>query len=158
MNITTCIRAVEALVLSHLDFGSSLLHGVTKKCLSRLDRVLHSAARVVMCAGKRNSVESFMAEHKWLPMDRRARSRLLCITHTAVHHSRPTFLRGLLKDTQKLAARNLRSTEMNLLHVPQHRTKTGSRAFSVSAPFLWNAIPFEIRQSCPQNFKDSLFV
>ena len=44
--------------------------------------------------------------------------------------------------------RALRSADQLLLEQPTHKLKSiGLRAFSVSAPYLWNSLPFEIRSS-----------
>ena len=41
----------------------------------------------------------------------------------------------------------LRSTNSNRFVVPRIKTKTGSRAFSIPCPALWNALPVAIRNS-----------
>ena len=56
------------------------------------------------------------------------------------HIMAPTYLVELL--SRYIPARNLRSSNMNLLEVPTIRTKTyGQRAFSYAAPYLWNQLP-----------------
>ena len=41
----------------------------------------------------------------------------------------------------------LRSTNSNRFVVPGIKTKTGSRAFSISGPALWNALPVPVRNA-----------
>jgi hypothetical protein len=49
-------------------------------------------------------------------------------------------------------ARNLRSANQNLLHQPKFNLKTfRARAFSVSAPALWNSMPVELKQKDSTN-------
>ncbi|CAH3034447.1 unnamed protein product, partial [Pocillopora meandrina] len=58
----------------------------------------------------------------------------------ALNDMAPTYLVELL--SRYIPARNLRSSNMNLLEVPTIRTKTyGQRAFSYAAPYLWNQLP-----------------
>jgi len=45
------------------------------------------------------------------------------------------------------AATGLRSTDSGLYDVPHLRTKFGERAFSISDPSAWNALPADIRET-----------
>jgi hypothetical protein len=54
-------------------------------------------------------------------------------------------------------SRSLRSSDQNLLHQPRVRAVAGSRAFSSSAPKIWNYLPSPIRASTSiHTFKDQL--
>ena len=58
----------------------------------------------------------------------------------------PSYISDLL-ETYK-PARSLRSSRRNLLVIPRSKLKSyGDRAFSVSAPKLWNDIPETIKCS-----------
>ena len=46
-----------------------------------------------------------------------------------------------------VCSKYLRSTNSNRFVVPRIKTKTGSRAFSISGPALWNALPVPIRNA-----------
>ena len=58
----------------------------------------------------------------------------------------PLYLKDLLRPY--IPKRTLRSASMNLLdHEPYNLKGYGYRAFSVSAPRLWNSLPDHIRNS-----------
>ncbi|XP_059210508.1 butyrophilin-like protein 10 [Centropristis striata] len=78
------------------------------------------------------------------------------ITVAAIHNLAPPYLSDLLHTAT--STRSLRSSSSIHLTVPPARLTTmGSRAFSRSAPKLWNSLPPDIRNidSFPQ-FKSSL--
>ncbi|KAF7646390.1 hypothetical protein LDENG_00188450, partial [Lucifuga dentata] len=68
------------------------------------------------------------------------------ITHTkALHNLTPPYLSELLHPYTP--SRSLRSSSAVLLSVPPFRLSTmGARAFSCSAPRLWNSLPLHIHQ------------
>jgi hypothetical protein len=65
---------INAFVLSRLDYGASLLYGVTKKTLYKLQRVINYAARMLKHMRREESISSALKELKWLPMS----SRVFC--------------------------------------------------------------------------------
>ncbi|KAF7642335.1 hypothetical protein LDENG_00259820 [Lucifuga dentata] len=67
------------------------------------------------------------------------------ITHTKSSDHAPPYLSELLHPYTP--SRSLRSSSAILLSVPSFRLSTmGARAFSCSAPRLWNSLPLHIRQ------------
>ena len=67
------------------------------------------------------------------------------LTYKALHPGRPPYLADLLQYHKTTKSTHLSSTQ--LLSVPRHNLSFGSRAFRVSAPKVWNSLPFQIRQS-----------
>ena len=66
--------------------------------------------------------------------------------YKALNNLAPVYISNLLVRYEP--SRNLRSTDKYLLQIPKTRLKTyGDRAFSVSAPRLWNVLPMEIKLS-----------
>ena len=83
-------------------------------------------------------------ELHWLPVSQRIDYKILLVTFKAIQGVAPQYISELLKP-HKLP-RTLRSSENNLLAIPPSRTKTyGDRAFSTSAPKLWNNLPDDLR-------------
>ena len=90
---------------------------------------------------------SFPLLHKlhWLPVHYRIKFKLALLTYKTLNYKEPIYLYNLLKYCS--SSKNLRSESRQLLVLPKSRSKLGSRAFSVSAPSLWNSLPIEIRLS-----------
>ena len=57
-----------SIVCSRLDYGNTVLHGVTAHNISRLQRVQNSLARVVCDAPYRSSATNFRRSLHWLPI------------------------------------------------------------------------------------------
>ena len=52
-----------------------------------------------------------------------------------------------LARSSEMLRKYIRSTNLNRFVVPRIKTKTGSRAFSISGPALWNDLPVAIRNA-----------
>ena len=89
-------------------------------------------------------------------MEQRIIFKTLLLTFKALNNLCPSYISDLL-ETYK-PARSLRSSTRNLLVIPRFKLKSyGDRAFSVSAPKLWNNIPEIIKCSVYFNtFKRNL--
>ena len=136
---------VHAFVISKLDYCNDLLYGLPKKQHDKLQRVLNCAARVVSRVKKHDHITPVLASLHWLPIPQRIEYKLMLITFKALHGMAPGYLQELLKWHQ--AARTLRSNSLAMLQVPRTRLKYyGDRAFEKAAPFLWNALPHNLRQ------------
>ena len=66
----------------------------------------------------------------------------------------PPYLEEIL--SPYTPTRNLRSTNQLYLTVPKTNTSNGVRAFSVSAPTLWNSLPLHIRATTSLDIFKSL--
>ena len=137
--------AVHALVTPHLDYGNSLLGGITKKSIDRLQVAQNAAARLIERLKKYDRISHIRKELHWLPIDARIQFKILNLTWKALNNRAPKYISNLLEF--KRQSRNLRSNNQNLLYIPKSRTKYGERAFSTLAPRLWNHLPINIRMA-----------
>ena len=81
----------------------------------------------------------------WLPVKFRIHFEICAITFRTLKENQPAYLADLL--VRPKCSKYLRSTNLNRFVVPRIKTKTGSRAFSISGPALWNALPVPIRNA-----------
>ena len=74
----------------------------------------------------------------------------------ALHGSTPVYIKDMIKRYQPV--RELRSSHKNLLVPCEFNLKSyGRHAFSVAAPYLWNSLPEDIKNSsCIDIFKHKL--
>ena len=136
-----------SLVQSRLDYANSLLCGISKTNLNKLQRVQNSLARIVLRRHPRYDSSCLLSELHWLPIEQRIRFKLATITYKASFSHQPSHLSSLLQPYVSGSTHTLRSSGQHLLAIPRCRTEFGKRAFSHAAPWLWNQIPIEIR-SC----------
>ena len=130
-----------ALVSIKLDYCNSLFHNMPEKDITRLQRVQNCLARVVTKAPRFSRTAPILKRLHWLPVKFRIHFKICAITF----RTQPAYLADLL--VRLKCSKYLRSTYSNRFLVPRIRTKTGSRAFSISGPALWNALPVPIRNA-----------
>ena len=137
-----------------LDSCNSILYGLPEYSISKLQRIQNIAARLVSKTKKSDHIT--LAALHWLPIKYRIVFNILFITFKALNGIAPNCICELLHQYQP--NRSLLSSTRNLLSVPRtHTTTYGDRAFSVSAPKLWNSLLIEIRLGTSLNlFKMSL--
>ena len=59
---------IHAFITSRLDYCNSLLYGLPKYQLSKLQRVMNASARLVYCAPKSCHITPLLRELHWLPV------------------------------------------------------------------------------------------
>ena len=135
----------HAFVICRLDNCNSLLVCSPKYLIQKLQRIQDCAARLAQLP-RAARASPVLQELHCLPVDERIIFKVLLITYKALNNLGPVFISNLLVRYEP--SRNLRSTDKYLLQIPKTRLKTyGDRAFSVSAPRLWNVLPMEIKLS-----------
>lgn len=123
--------------------------------LQKLQVVQNSAARLVMRVRRRDHITPILKELHWLPIRARIEFKILTLVHKCINGSAPAYLIELLELYSP--ARPLRSQAQALLIEPRFSTIAfGSRAFSRSAPRLWNSLPSNIRNSTQNAFRRQL--
>jgi hypothetical protein len=153
----TCAHAVRSLVLSRLDYGNSLLGGISQSNVQRLQKLQNRAARLIYCVDRRTSTSPLLRDLHWLPIQQRIHFKILLHVYNSISKTAPAYLQDLLKIYHPGRA-GLRSAHDTMrLVVPATKKGFGDSAFSVMGPKLWNNLPIVIRQSpSVQLFKKSL--
>ena len=147
---------VHAFVTCRLDNCNSLLYGLPKHLVHRLQLAQNCAARLILCGRKHDHVTPLLKELHWLPVEQRIIFKILLLTFKSLNNLCTSYISDLLEIYKP--TRSLRSSSRNLLVIPRSKLKSfGDRAFSVSAPKLWNDIPETIKCSVDLNaFKRNL--
>ena len=147
IDLDTAKLLASSLVLTHLDYSNSILCGLPKKSILKLQRIQNWAAKVVLHRDKYSSSTDALITLHWLPIKERIDFKILCLVFKSINNLAPKYLSALLKI--KTFSRSTRASTRGItLEVPQVRKATfAARSFSVYGPKLWNSLPPFIHHS-----------
>ena len=93
LSMKTCTALVHAFVTSGLDYCNSLLSGINKELLNRLESVLRSAARLVLRKRKFDPISDDIRNTlHWLPVRQRIEFKLGILVFKCLHGDAPSYL------------------------------------------------------------------
>ena len=158
---------VQALILNRLDYANSLLYGITKQQIHKLQKIQNTAARVIFRLNRRDHITPRLKDLHWLKIEHRLKYKLGVLTYLCIRGMAPRYLRDLINI--KMPARDLRSADSPTLDdgltstERKKLTKSGERAFQYAAPVLWNKLPSHLQnaeniQTFKRLLKTHLFV
>ena len=148
LSTKTCAALVHAFVTSRLDYCNSLLAGINKELLNKLESVLRSAARLAMGKRKFDPITEDMRDIlHWLPVRQRIDFKLGVLVFKCLRGDAPSYLvESVSSVADQPNLRSHRSATRGDLVVPRTRTvKLGPRSFYVLGPTLWNSLLLELR-------------
>jgi hypothetical protein len=147
LSTDSCKTLVQALVLSHLDYGSAVLAGLPASSLRPAQLVQNHAARVILGRDKFSSATSALRDLNWLPIRQRSIFKLLQLVHKCLYQNAPKYLIDMLvlQPTPTRATRSTVHSSMKLIIPHTHKATFAARSFSVMGPTYWNSLPQDLR-------------
>jgi hypothetical protein len=136
-----------SMVSTRLDYCNSLLYGTTAKNLQRLQVVQNDLARTVLQVSRGSSATCSLKSLHWLPVKTRIDYKIATTVYKLRSSSTPAYLSELISDYQP--SRELRSADKLLLRElegPVRKLAFSSKAFSISAPIVWNSLTVNCRE------------
>ena len=81
-----------ALVLSRLDYRSTVLFGLPQQLVEKLQSIQNAAARLIFAARRRDHINPLLQGLHWLRVADRITFRLAVLTYHCLHSSAPEYL------------------------------------------------------------------
>ena len=91
------VTLANALVSSKLDYCNSLLYGINKKQLRRLQGVQNTLCRIICRLPKYSRISNERKKLHWLPVEYRIQFKLLLLAYKALNTNQPPYLRASLQ-------------------------------------------------------------
>ena len=135
----------HGIVTARLDYCNSLLHRTSARNLNRLQVAQNELARVVCDAPRSASATELRCHLHWLPVRQRIDYKLALLSYKTRSTGTPEYLASLLESYRP--ARELRSSNKNLLTVLHLSLALSAKAFCVSAPTVWNSLSDACREA-----------
>ena len=139
---------VHAMILSRLDYCNCVFYGLTSKDLRRLQKVQNSAARFIFGRSKRSHVTQLLKIVHFLPVKQRILFKISLMVYKCINNIAPSYLQELIH-LQNPKANYLRlDNDFFILETPPTPALVSTeRAFSHTAPKVWNVLPYSVRSS-----------
>ena len=85
-----------SIVATRLDYCNSVLNGISKANIVKLQKVQNSLARTVCRAPRRSSFTELLTKLHWLPIHQRLIYKTAVLTYNALNTCQPAYLHSLL--------------------------------------------------------------
>ncbi len=113
--------AIHSLVASKIDYCNSLLSGLPKYQIARLQHIMNCEARLISSTCKFEHITPVLKALHWLPVEYRILFKIACMAYKALEGQAPAYLSKAILRYEP--TRSLRSSSQSLLVVPKIRTK-----------------------------------
>ena len=144
---TATASFVSAIVLSRIDYCSSLLFGSAHDVTSHLQRIQTYAAGVILRLPISSNITTYLISLHWFSVKEKSTCKMACLCYHCHSSSAPSYVADM-PQKKPSHTRNTRSSSytMPLLNRLAHRKATlGDRLLSFASSSVWNSIPNDVR-------------
>ena len=97
LSVETAALLANSMISSRLDYCNSLLYGVSKYNVAKLQKIQNALCRIVFRLDRTSHVTPFLQKLNWLPISYHILFKYNLITFKAIKFSQPIYLSSLIK-------------------------------------------------------------
>ena len=97
LSVETAALLANSMISSRLDYCHSLLYGVSKDNVAKLQKIQNALCRIILRLDRTSHVTPFLQKLHWLPITYRILLKYNLITFKAIKFSQPIYLSSLIK-------------------------------------------------------------
>ena len=126
---------INALVLSRLDYCSSLLNLLSAKATAPLNRIIRSSIRTTYCIIRldHSTTTSHQASRMWLPFSLGCKLRIQSIIHKSIYSFTPGYISDIIKKRTILSSFHYQNAPL-LFSQNFIKTSLNSRVLKIPVP------------------------
>ena len=130
-----------------MDYCNSLLLGIPKYNMAKLQRIQNMSCRIIYQLPKYSTISTYLAKLHWLKVQERIVYKVATIMFKCINNIAPAYLSELVIN-QLPHSRGLRSSNNGTLYTTRSRTEFVHRSsFKSMGPRIWNKLPTNIKNS-----------
>ena len=138
------VMAVQALILSVLNYCLPVWGSTSKTQMNRVQKVLNFAARIAIGGAKKHDhVTPIFEKLKWLKIKPRFMYSICLIIFKSINNILPEWVFSL-PTIREIRENRVNTRHQENLFIPRTTTDIGARNIKVLGPKLWNKLPSDI--------------
>ena len=154
IDIPTRILYFNGYIMPVLDYCSLVWSTCSRENIHRIERLLKSAARVILDASYNERSSDLFNTLGWKTFEERLKQKRAQMVYKSLHGFTPTYMNEMFLYTNSIHDHGLRSSSTFSLHMQRGTTELHKKRFSYIGAKQWNELPPSIRQAPTlRNFK-----
>ena len=97
LSVETAALLANSMISSRIDYCNSLLYGVNKYNVAKLQKIQNALCRIIFRLDKTSHVTPYLQKLHWLPISYCILFKYNLITFKAIKFSQPSYLSSLIK-------------------------------------------------------------
>ena len=148
-NISLKTQIIQSCILSHVDYCNSLYTNLPDIQIKKLQRLINSSLRFIHNVKPSDdySITALMKQSHFLPVKARIDYKINLLVYKCLNTLAPEYLTELLNLKNTLPSLRIYKDKFLLEQPKLHLSNQKNRSFSQSAPYIWNKLPLNIRES-----------
>ena len=128
LSVETAALLANSMISSRLDYCNSLLYGVSKYNVAKLQKIQNALCRIVFRLDRTCHVTSFLQKLHWLPITYRILFKYNLITFKAIKFFQPIYPSSLIKSSCLTHGNCLSLSSVS------HKKAIGRQSFAMASP------------------------